>query len=371
MTGRLLAACLIVGTLAFQPFVDASAFQRQPAPDIMAALPPEPTIESPDTDAPPDAVENAPATPISTATATSAPFIPAMQESTAAPSATPSPVATALAAQIPVVVPPGAVPITVEASVSTPEPQAITGGRRAADQAGYVYSYAVDENRYNDIANAIDAYKPFGNPNARLRPYVAAIVTRDTRTSGGVAGPDGGPPVPLVLADNYGLGAVGLQYTTPAGLRLFGQVGRSFTFGPVAAQPSGNDARGGVQLYREWGPAYVPHQDYGNFYGSVEYLSRYSDTIAYNQVELVRNAGTKRLPVEVFARAVLTLDTRKFYYSNVLELTAGIRAHPFGTRGPIFSIEQTGGNYLRGTLPAETHRAYLDFRPTISYGFNI
>jgi hypothetical protein len=371
----------VVGVIAFQPFVDAGAFQRVVAPpSIMEAPAPEPTVDSPDTDAPPEAIAAADAAAraaAASATPTPAPFVPA---GGLAADPTPTPVPTAApaapeptpeAVQVPSGPSRAAAPVTVEATVSTPEPQEAAGNARSVDQAGYVYSYAVDENRYDDIATSIDAYKPLGDPKMRIRPYVAALYNRDTRTNAGQPGQDGGPPIPLVLADNYALGAAGLQLTTPGGLRLFGQVGRSFTVGPVAAQPSGNDARGGVQLYREWGPAYVPGHDYGNFYGSVEYLSRYSDTISYDQLEFVRNAGNKTLPVEVFGRIVTTLDTRQHYYSNVLELTAGIRVHPFGVHGPIVSVEQTGGDYLRGTLPQNVHRAYLDFRPTISYGFNI
>jgi hypothetical protein len=373
VTRRLLSCAVIVGVIAFQPFVDAGAFQRVVAPpSIMEAPAPEPTMESADTDAPHEAIAaaEAAARAAAPATPTPAPFVPA---GGLAPDPTTPPVtaAPATAAPAPPTPQPTAAPVTIEATVSTPEPQEASGNARAVDQAGYVYSYAVDENRYDDIATSIDAYKPFGSPKMRFRPYVAALYNRDTRTNAGTSGQNGGPPVPLVLADNYALGAAGLQYTTPGGLRLFGQVGRSFTVGPVAAQPSGNDARGGAQLYREWGPAYEHGQDYGNFYGSVEYLSRYSDTISYNQLELVRNAGNKRLPVEIFGRVVATLDTKQHYYSNVLELTAGIRVHPFGVHGPIVSVEQTGGDYLRGTLPQNVRRAYLDFRPTISYGFNI
>lgn len=267
-------------------------------------------------------------------------------------------------------------PIVVPKAVVTPpaadvEPvgaSAPTG--RAIDKAGYSYSYAIDDRRFNDATIASDTYKPLGNPNRRFRPYVAAFVARDSRTTPG-ASTDGGPAVPLIYSDNYAVIAAGVQYTTPQGLRVFIQGGGSKTVGPVAAQASGGDLRGGVQLYREWGPTNAHGRTYGNFYGSASYLSRYSDSIFYNQLEIVHNIGSSRAPLEPFVRAVVTADTRTFYYSNVAEVTAGLRYSPFGTRGPAFSLEALTGRYLRGVLPASEARTYTDLRPTVSFGFNL
>ncbi len=229
-----------------------------------------------------------------------------------------------------------------------------------ADQAGYLYSYGVDESRYGDIVFAVDAYKPLGSPNAALRPYVDVFANDDSKTTGG--------DIPRIYSDNYAGGALGLQYTNGKGLRLFAQAGATTTIGSVASEPSGGDVRGGAQLYREWGG---PRGAYGNFYGSGTYYSRYQDTVFYNQLEIGTSNGGAR-PIEFYLRPVVTFDTRPYYYDNVAELTAGVRFHPFGTRGPTFALEEAAGTYLRGNLlPAGVAHTYLDFRPTVAYGVSL
>ncbi|MDE2481392.1 MAG: hypothetical protein KGN02_04290 [bacterium] len=229
-----------------------------------------------------------------------------------------------------------------------------------ADQAGYLYSYGVDESRYGDIVFAIDAYKPLGSPDASLRPYVDVFANDDSKTANGA--------VPRIYSDNYAGGAFGLQFTNEKGLRLFAQVGATTTIGSIASEPSGGDLRGGVQLYREWGGA---RGAYGNFYGSGTYYSRYHDAVFYNQLELgTATGGAHR--IEYYVRPVLTFDSHPYYYDNVAEITAGVRFHPFGTRGPTFALEEAAGTYLRGDLlPPDVARTYLDFRPTIAYGVSI
>src|SRR6185312_4202388 len=200
-----------------------------------------------------------------------------------------------------------------------------------ADEAGYVYSYGLYTGRYDDYIISVDAYKPVGRTTP-IRPYVDLYEYRDSRTQPGAN-------FPLILSDNYLLQAAGVQWTTPKGLRAFVQTGLSETFGPVAAQPSGSDTRGGVQYYREWGAAFSPGRGYGNLYASDTYFSRYSDWIEYSQVELGRNQYSAKNGVQPFVRFVLNLDTHGYYWSNLAEATAGVRFHPFGQRGPSISVE--------------------------------
>ena len=112
-----------------------------------------------------------------------------------------------------------------------------------ADEAGYLYSYAISDARYDDRLVSLDAYKPLGAPGP-VRLYLDVLASQDSRTAGGA--------VPRVFADNYALGAIGVQYTRPWGLRAFVQAGDSVGLGTVAAVKSGPDLRAGVQLYREW-----------------------------------------------------------------------------------------------------------------------
>ena len=233
-----------------------------------------------------------------------------------------------------------------------------------ADQAGYLYSYGIDESRYGDFVYSIDAYKPIGSPKAKIRPFVDVFASDDSKSAGGA--------IPRIFSDNYAGGAFGLQYTTPAGFRIFAQAGVTKTIGPIASLPSGTDARGGVQLYREWGGPNVGKRTYGNFYGSGTYYSRYQDSVFYNQLETGRTIGSSKHPIDLYLRGVLTADTHSFYYDNVAELTAGVRWHPFGLRGPSFALEEAAGIYTRaGLVPAGTSKSYFDFRPTVSYGVAI
>lgn len=232
----------------------------------------------------------------------------------------------------------------------------------ARDRAGYTYAYALHTSRYDDTILSIDTYKPFGNRDARVRPFVDVAYVRDSRTQGG--------DVPIIFSDNYVLGALGLQYTDGRGLRLFAQGGTTATIGPVAALPAGGDVRGGAQYYREWG-VQKPHAGYGTFYGSTTYYSRYKDAVLYAQSEQAVNVANAAAPLEPFVREVVTLDSRGFYYDTLAELTAGLRYRPFGPRGPILSVEGAAGTYFGGTLPPKSARTYTDLRPTVSYGFSL
>lgn len=229
-----------------------------------------------------------------------------------------------------------------------------------ADEAGYLYSYAISDARYDDRLVSLDAYKPFGDARS-IRPYVDILAGQDSRTAGGI--------VPRVYSDNYGLGALGVQYTLPTGFRAFVQAGRSFGLGSVAAVASGSDVRAGIQLYREWNEQRARTPSYGNLYASTTYFSRYADTIAYGQLEVGRHLFSPE--VDLFARGTLTLDTHAFYYSNLAELTLGLRYRPFGARGPAFSIENVAGSYLRNLPRPDSGSLYSDFRPTITFGRNL
>lgn len=234
----------------------------------------------------------------------------------------------------------------------------------AADEAGYLYTYAVDSTRYADIFAELDAYKPLGSKADLVRPYFDLFVSRDSKT-----GTDRN--VPLILSDNYVLGAFGLQYTNNKGLRAFVQGGESEKFGTVAAQPSGGDVRGGLQLYREWGTGAASRGDSGSLYTSAVYYSRYSDWVSYSQLEIVHAIGARRR-LEPFLREVLNLDTQDHYYSNLAETSAGLRWLPFGAHGIRVEALYAVGVYLRNALrPAGQAQSYSDFRPTISYGMNL
>ncbi|HVA36678.1 MAG TPA: hypothetical protein VNJ51_03615 [Candidatus Dormibacteraeota bacterium] len=232
--------------------------------------------------------------------------------------------------------------------------------RARADQSGFLYAYALQDARFNDTIFSVDATKPVGSPQATIRPYFEAFYTRDTRTTGG--------RLPQTFADNYLLGAAGLQAQFADGLRLFAQVGAAQQIGepsPDVTQQSGGDFRGGAQLYREWSVPLGDPGPIGSFYGSAAYYSRYRDGIVYLQAERGRAFGHGRT-TDVYARVTVTADTQGYYYDNVAELGVGVRIHPFGAQGPSLALEGFGGVYLRAGSP--TGSTYVDLRPTLTLG---
>ncbi|MBV8150358.1 MAG: hypothetical protein JO101_03690 [Candidatus Eremiobacteraeota bacterium] len=234
----------------------------------------------------------------------------------------------------------------------------------AADEAGYLYTYAVDSSRYQDVFAQFDAYKPLG-ASTPVRPLLDLFVSRDEKTGTRAN-------VPLILSDNYVLAAAGLQYTNGKGLRAFVEGGASEKFGPIAALSSGGDVRGGIQFYRDWGTGPTYRHAWGSIYASTVYYSRYSDWILYSQGEAVAALASPRHPFEPFLRAVVNLDTQRHYYSNLAEAGAGIRYHPFGRKGPGLEAMFVQGVYLRNTVrPAGQGTTYTDFRPAINYGTNL
>lgn len=235
----------------------------------------------------------------------------------------------------------------------------------AADQAGYLYAYGLNESAYGDFVFSVDAYKPLGHGTSRLRPYVDVFATKDTKTGSYL-------DIPHIYSDNYAGAALGLQYTDGKGLRLFAQGGATSRIGSVASVRSGGDFRGGAQYYREWAGPSHGRRDYGNFFGSATYYSRYQDAYAYNQLELGRNVGALTHPTELYVRTTLTLDTHPYFYGNSAEVIGGVRFHPFGRRGPAIEFDGIVGSYLRkDLLPPGTAQHYTDFRPTVSYGVNL
>ncbi len=230
-----------------------------------------------------------------------------------------------------------------------------------ADEAGYLYSYALSDARYDDTLVSLDATKPVG-PAHPFRAYVDVLAAQDSRTANGT--------LPQVYADNYALGAVGIQYTRPTGFRAFVQAGFSSRLGSIAAVRSGGDVRAGISLYRDWLAQPPAAKEYGNLYASTTYFSRYSDWIAYAQLETGKHVFGRAF--DLFARGTVSLDSQAHYYSNLAELTLGLRYRPFGANGPALSLERVAGSYLRNTArPTGTAAIYDDFRPTITFGRNL
>ncbi|HXW52038.1 MAG TPA: hypothetical protein VEJ41_08615 [Candidatus Acidoferrales bacterium] len=242
-----------------------------------------------------------------------------------------------------------------------------TPGARA-DDAGYLWSYILNDSYSSDTFYSADFTKPFG-ASSPIRPFGELLLQRDSRTVGGV--------LPQTLNDNYGLAALGLQYQSAAGLRIFGQVGSSFAFGPATPSTATTkhfDWRGGTEYYRDWSdqPG-TGHRVIGSFYGDVIYYSRYKNAILYFQAERGREFGKVNHPIQAYARLSGSQDTRRYYYNEVVALTGGVRYLPFGRTGPSFALEEAYSNYLApgaALASANVARDYWSFRPTLTFGTN-
>jgi hypothetical protein len=235
-----------------------------------------------------------------------------------------------------------------------------------ADDAGYLWSYILNDSYSQDTFYSADFTKPFGAPLA-VRPFGELLLQRDSRTVGGV--------LPQTLNDNYGLASVGIQYANASGLRMFGQVGSSFAFGPQTPSTATTkhfDYRGGVEYYRDWSD--LPgagHRVVGSFYGDFIYYNRYQNALLYFEAERGREFGPVKRPIQVFARLSGSQDTRRYYYNELVALTGGVRYLPMGRSGPAIALEEAYSSYLAPAAELETAgvtRSYWSFRPTLTFG---
>ncbi len=242
----------------------------------------------------------------------------------------------------------------------------VAGGPASADDAGFLYAYALHDSFSNDTFYSADFTKPFGPPSA-LRPFGELLLQRDTTTTGGI--------LPQTLNDNYGLVAGGMQYASSSGLRIFAQVGTSFDFGPSLQTPpisSHFDARGGLEYYRDYNnPPEGASRYYGTLYSDLIYYSRYQNALLYLEAERGREFGSHEFPLKIFVRAAASQDTRRYYYNNVIALATGANFYPLGRRGPTIGFAEAFSTYTMPT-PAYSNvlQSYWSFRPQITFGMS-
>jgi hypothetical protein len=241
-----------------------------------------------------------------------------------------------------------------------------TSAPASADDAGYVYAYALHDSFSNDTFYSADFTKPFGPPMP-LRPFGELLLQRDSQTVGGV--------LPQTLNDNYGLASGGLQYQSNSGLRIFAQVGTSFDFGPTIQDlpvSTHFDARGGIDYYRDWNvPPEGQSRYYGTFFGDFIYYSRYQNALMYFEAERGREFGSRKYPVQLFVRLSGSQDTKRYYYNDVIALAGGAQILPLGRRGPTVGFAEAFSAYTGSAqelAQSGVARSYWSFRPIITYG---
>ncbi len=237
-----------------------------------------------------------------------------------------------------------------------------------ADDAGFLWAYALHDSFSDDTFYSADFTKPFG-PSAPIRPFCEFLLQRDSQTTAGV--------LPETLNDNYGLAALGMQYESNSGLRLFAQLGSSFDFGPtISGLPTTShfDARGGVEYYRD---SNVPPEGgsryYGSFYGDFIYYTRYQNALLYFEAERGREFGSRKFPLQVFVRASGSQDTKRIYYNDVVAFSGGAQILALGRHGPAIGFAEAFSTYTGPTATlyaAGVQRSYWSFRPQITYGLS-
>jgi hypothetical protein len=234
------------------------------------------------------------------------------------------------------------------------------------DDAGFLSAYALHDSFSHDTFYAVDITKPFGPPDP-IRPFAELTLQRDSRTTGGI--------LPQTLNDNYGLLAAGVQLLSNNGLRVFAQVGTSFSFGPaIQALPTSShvDARGGADYYRSWNdPPEGKNRYYGTFFGNFLYYSRYQNALLYFEATRGHEFGSRKSPVQTYIRVSGSQDTKRLYYNDVVAFSTGAQILPFGRRGVTIGVEETFNAYTGAPpIPGDTSiaRSYWSFRPQITYG---
>ncbi|MBV8162857.1 MAG: hypothetical protein JOZ91_01180 [Candidatus Eremiobacteraeota bacterium] len=231
-----------------------------------------------------------------------------------------------------------------------------------ADDAGFVWAYALHDSYSNDTFYSADFTKPFG-PSAPIRPYAELLLQRDSQTTTGV--------LPQTFNDNYGLAAAGMQLETNSGLRFFAQIGTSFDFGPAIQDlPTSShfDGRGGVQYDREWNvPPSGANRYFGTFFGDFVYYSRYRNGLMYFEAERGREFGSRTYPLQIYVRLSGSQDTQREYYNDAIALAGGAGFLVLGRHGPSVGFTESFNSYTTA-VPYGVLRSYWSFRPQITYG---
>jgi hypothetical protein len=243
---------------------------------------------------------------------------------------------------------------------------ALAASPARADDAGFLWAYALHDSYSDDSFYSADFTKPFG-PSLPLRPFGELLLQRDSATTSGV--------LPQTLNDNYGLAAAGLQLETSSGLRFFAQIGTSFDFGPSTQDlptTSHFDARGGVEYDREWNvPPEGHNRYYGTFYGDFIYYSRYQNALLYFEAERGHEFGSRLYPLQLYLRVSGSQDTQRYYYNDALAFAGGVNFLALGRRGPGVGFAESLNTYTGSSqtlAAAGVQRSYWSFRPQITWG---
>lgn len=198
--------------------------------------------------------------------------------------------------------------------------------------------------------------------------YGVGLFTRDTRSSGGA--------VPIIYSDSYSLVGGGLRVQPFSGARLDVQAGVAIG---LIDRPGESDERGDFRALASYGWGRYPEPESPDglqvrFKPFVEamamggYYSRYENVIGFGHAKGgVRLLEWSRSYGEMYFRTDMVADTRRDFFNNILEVSAGIRIVPDFGLGVQVLAEYHRGLYWDRSLPSAPYdRWYSSGRLIIS-----
>jgi tetratricopeptide (TPR) repeat protein len=169
------------------------------------------------------------------------------------------------------------------------------------------------------------------NLHLPVRPYVSARIIADTRS--GI-----GPINPLYFSESAVIPAVGLATRSWHGALLWGEAGSAIGYLSHRAQ---SDYRGGLSFARVQGKRWFLDTT-----ADALFMSRFqNDGLLYvqNRAGYSRAAGT--VDLQFYWNVNATLDARRQYWANFVEMGPGLRIRPRLPDFPVISIGLLRGVY--------------------------
>jgi len=230
---------------------------------------------------------------------------------------------------------------------------------------GRVYAAPYYDSRFDDAIFSLAAYGGrYIGADRLISLYGTAAVTRDTRSSGGA--------FPVIYSDNYALLGAGIHVSPTRGLTadiqggltldLVERPGHAKTNGDFRALASfGSGLYPGITTPDGWGWRFSPLAE---FYTSVGYYSRYTNTIGYGMGRVgIRLGEYQQSAIDVYLRGDFVADTDNEFYNNVVELSLGTRLIPDYLWGLSLMVEYHRGAYWRASgSPNPYGHTYDSFR---------
>jgi tetratricopeptide (TPR) repeat protein len=233
-----------------------------------------------------------------------------------------------------------------------------------------LYATPLYQTRFNNaILQLVSRAGVVAEERFRFSPYVSLRLTRDARSRGGIQ--------PVLFSDNVAIPAVGarLQPLKPWGadnLYLYGEVGEAVdlvTAGQRARRRF--DYRVGGFYIGQWRAGSADPSDHtplifiSDVYSDAGYYSRVENAIGSAQLrESLRVYESGGHGFDLFTRMSVLGDTRKVYYNNAMEASAGITLYPEPRKQVVVILERLNGYYLMRP-PTGTPWRYSDARITV------